>query len=127
MSTGEDNMAGKLFPLVKTLRLLRLAKISRFLEAANQTIIQTWRVVRLAVGLLLTSHLLACGYAMLELQFMEDIVEGGMPTNFNSRKPIPWTELEVPQLYPQVSLVVQTRAGVRCECTCARLYGWSLL
>ena len=41
--------------------------------------------MRLAIGLFLVSHFLACAFALLELQFLDDIVEGGMPTNFNSR------------------------------------------
>ena len=37
----------------------------------------------------------------LELQFIGDITDGGMPTNFNTKEPIPWTDLKTSQLYPQ--------------------------
>jgi Ca2+-binding EF-hand superfamily protein len=109
LTKDETNEGGselsKLIPLVKTFRLLRLGKIARFLQAASQAVIRTWRVLRLAFGLILVSHLLACTFAMIELQFMESITSGGMPTNFNAREPMPWNELPVSELYPQVLYV----------------------
>ena len=65
-------------------------------------VLQAWRVLRLAFGLFLSAHLLACAFAMLELQFMNQIVEGGLPTHFSARQPIPWNDIPTSELYPQV-------------------------
>ena len=56
---------------------MHAGKIARFLESAGQTVIQIWRVMRLAGGLLLVSHLLACALAMFELKIVENIVDEG--------------------------------------------------
>jgi len=100
--SAKDSAFGKVFPLVKTFRLLRLGKIARFMEKASATVLQVWRIGKLGFGLILISHLLGCAFAMLELQFLEDEIKGAVSTYFLEKSP-PWTKsYPMKHLYPRV-------------------------